>query len=401
MDHSHAGDIRLLCPLVWVLTDGRAGDDAQSINLAKALGWPFEARTEGHSLGKIVFDRLCDAIGLPLKPRIERPATGWPDLVIAVGGRNVSTARRIRRTTGGRTRVVMLGRPWARLDAFDLVVSTPQYRLPAQPNVLQILLPLNRVDPARLDEAARGMAHKFQHLPRPWLGVLVGGTSGSFRMTPRTARRLADHACAQAAATGGSLLIATSPRTPAAAADSLFSNLTVPHFAHRWQRNDADNPYAAILALSDRFLVTGESASMVAETVSTGKPVEIFALKQRFLSRILASRTVAGTVDPDRALEPRGGGWSPWRTWLIRRGLWIPARDLRHFHALLSRSGRVSGGIPEIPSECPSSVNDMDLVLTHIRALFDETHRHQPITSHSRPLEQTHEQAGARADGVY
>ena len=39
---------------------------------------------------------------------------------------------------------------------------------------------------------------------------------------------------------------------------------------------DGDNPYAAMLALADAMLVTGDSANMVGEATATGAPVHIF-----------------------------------------------------------------------------------------------------------------------------
>jgi hypothetical protein len=48
-------------------------------------------------------------------------------------------------------------------------------------------------------------------------------------------------------------------------------------FAHRYAPGQTDNPYPALLALADQFIVTGDSASMLAEAAGTGKPVAVFA----------------------------------------------------------------------------------------------------------------------------
>jgi mitochondrial fission protein ELM1 len=89
----------------------------------------------------------------------------------------------------------------------------------------------------------------------------------------RLASRLAN-------AGGGSLLISTSRRTGAAAADALARAVSVPAHIHRWGEGgngQGENPYFAFLALADALIVTGESMSMCSEACATGKPVYIYA----------------------------------------------------------------------------------------------------------------------------
>jgi hypothetical protein len=71
------------------------------------------------------------------------------------------------------------------------------------------------------------------------------------------------------------VLATDSPRTPAAAADALQAQLQRPHFCYRWG-GAGNNPYRGLLALADAFVVTGESMSMLAEALDTGKPLFIF-----------------------------------------------------------------------------------------------------------------------------
>ena len=129
---------------VWVLTEGRAGDNAQVLALARALELPYRVLTlEGNSPPQMILDRIIDFLGLDRKPR-RLPADtphAWPDLVIAIAGGSVSTVRRVVRASGGTTRSVQLGRPVASLGRFDLVVTTPQYGIPEAPNVLNAALP--------------------------------------------------------------------------------------------------------------------------------------------------------------------------------------------------------------------------------------------------------------------
>ena len=86
---------------------------------------------------------------------------------------------------------------------------------------------------------------------------------------------------AAARAAGGSLLVTTSRRTGAAAAGALAAAITAPAVVHRWDGGAAANPYLAFLGVADRLVVTADSASMLADAVSTGTPVEIAALPRR------------------------------------------------------------------------------------------------------------------------
>ncbi|MEQ9124688.1 MAG: ELM1/GtrOC1 family putative glycosyltransferase, partial [Alphaproteobacteria bacterium] len=100
--------------LTWVLVDGRSGDDAQIVRIAEALGWPYRKVWAKRSVAETVMGRVQDAFGAFPPPAAWLPEGGppagpWPDLVLAAGGRNVSFARRIKRASGGRTRIVFLG----------------------------------------------------------------------------------------------------------------------------------------------------------------------------------------------------------------------------------------------------------------------------------------------------
>ena len=77
------------------------------------------------------------------------------------------------------------------------------------------------------------------------------------------------------------LMISTSARTPRHAARELTAGLRSPFFLFDWHAGTADNPYLAFLAMADRFIVTGESMSMLAEACATRRPVYIFDMSDR------------------------------------------------------------------------------------------------------------------------
>ncbi|HTO84269.1 MAG TPA: ELM1/GtrOC1 family putative glycosyltransferase, partial [Methylomirabilota bacterium] len=239
-------------PLVWVLLADRAGGNGQLLSLAEALGWPSERKTIAYNAANRLPNLLLGASLAGVQSGASSAlAPPWPDLVLAASRRSVPVARWIRARSGGRTKLVHLLHAMAPLDLFDLVITTPQYRLPARPNVLHLAAPLNRVAAATLRDAAAGWSPRLAHLSRPWVALLVGGDSATYRFDAAVARRLAQTANA-AVAQGGKLLVSTSPRTAPAAADALAGALAPASFVYRWRPGDADNPYHAFLALADR-----------------------------------------------------------------------------------------------------------------------------------------------------
>jgi mitochondrial fission protein ELM1 len=263
-------------PGVWVLTGHKAGDNAQVIALAEALGWPYVVKRFRYRGWELLTNRLLGAT----LAGIDRDASSdlappWPDLVITAGRRNEPVARWIK-GRAGRARLVHVGRPWAPLDSFDLIVTTPQYFLPECANVLHNHLPLHGVNQDRLAQAADEWRPRLEHLPRPWTALLVGGDSGPFVFTRAKGRRLGRQANELAQQGGGSLLVSSSARTPVAAFTELQAYISVPAHIHAWRAGQTENPYLAYLALADRLVVTGESMSMLTEAAYTGKPLYIF-----------------------------------------------------------------------------------------------------------------------------
>ncbi len=313
-------------PTVWLLLGARQGDNRQVLALAEALGRPARRFSVAYNP---LFSLPNRALGASLASvkRCDPPlAPPWPDVVLAIGQRSVPVARWIKQQSGGRTALVQLGRPRAPLDWFDLIVTTPQYGLPARANVLHNPLPIHDLTPARLGEAAEAWRPRLAHLPGPRIALLVGGPSWSYRFPVPAARRIAAQADDLARREGGSLLVTTSPRTPPRVADALAEPLAAPHMLYRWDRQrGADNPYLGFLALADRILVSEESISCLAEACTVGRPVTVLSLPRR--PGVGAVETL--TAGPARGLFAR----------LVAAGIMTPPRNIGEAHRTLVERG--------------------------------------------------------------
>ena len=270
---------RRVTPRIWAVASYRAGENSQISGLANRLGGDvatkrlrYNASAGPLGLMRLVTRRGVDSAG---SDALEPP---WPDLIVSAGLKNEPVCRWIKQCSGGRTRLVFLGRTWASRGEFDLVVTTPQYRLPREPNVVHNLMTQHGVVEPRLAAERTRWEARFAALPRPILGVLIGGDSGPFVLGARAAKRLADKLNAMVASRGGSTIITTSARTRREVADVLESALTVPASLHRYRPNDPDNPYFGILALADAFVVTSDSVAMLSEAAAAERPVHIFNL---------------------------------------------------------------------------------------------------------------------------
>ncbi|ARU32897.1 hypothetical protein CAP31_07920 [Sulfuriferula sp. AH1] len=199
----------------------------------------------------------------------------WPDVVIGTGRLNVAVAVAIKRASGGRTLNIRIQNPQIDLRQFDLIVA-PQHDHCRGDNVLETLGAVNRVTQARLDSAAQQFAPQFVGLPRPLIGVLLGGTNKRYVIDAAFAHDLADKLILTLKQHGGSVLITPSRRTDAAAVGVLRERLAQ-YSAVIWD-GTGENPYFAYLALADYLVVTADSVNMASEASFTGRPVFVAGL---------------------------------------------------------------------------------------------------------------------------
>jgi mitochondrial fission protein ELM1 len=363
---------------VWVFKCHRAGDHAQSVALAEALGWPYVVKEMTFLPHELYFALRGQATLAGIDRRRSSPLEPpWPDLIILAGRQNETPAKWVREQSGGRTRLVVIGRYWTPIDQLDLVVTPPQFRLRDHPHMLVNDFPLHQVTREKLEEAARLWRPRLAGLPHPWIAVTVGGSSGPYVFSRETARRLGHEASAFARAHGGSLLVTTSPRTGRQAMNALDAAIEVPHKFYRWRPDDPENPYLGYLALADRFIVTADSLSMVAEACASGRPVFLF----EFGGGPAAMRG-------PRAQDPKVRQWWRWSQ-LKDQGLsglhyalaiGLPAwrlnrsRDIRLAQDRFVALGRARWlGAPDGEAWHPAPLQDLDRAVARVKALFGET----------------------------
>jgi mitochondrial fission protein ELM1 len=359
-------------PRIWLVLGEKPGDNAQIINLAKAVGWPCEEKKifvqPQWVIGKPRVRPTLDHIDLARSDSLEGP---WPDLVITAGRRLSCVGFWIKRASGGKTRLVMIGRPRRLHDSVDLIVVATHYVMRSAPNVVYHDLPLMHVDPHDLDAASAAWRSRLEALPRPLTALMVGGPTGGLRFDLEMARELFEKTLASVNASRGSLYITTSRRTPPDVAAMLRRECpdTARLYAFDAEAPASENPYHALLALADRFVVTTDSASMMVEVARLGRPLSIFPLESEIGSfeALLMSLGIVRPLSPRTDAIPAGGLRA--RT-MYRLGIPTHARDLSAIPRLLVDKGMANWLGDDWVSPAEFVDNELHQIADRIRQLL-------------------------------
>ena len=297
----------------------------------------------------------------------------WPDLVVTAGRRLASVALWIKRASGGRPKIVLIGKPRGYAAAFDLIVVAEHYVLPDAPNVARHAYPLMKPDPVALAETKKAWVGRLTLAPRPLTAVLVGGPTGGLRFGVEEARTLLEDARRFAAGHRGSFYIVTSRRTPADVVD-FFREAKAADPNEQLAVYDPtltpiDNPYQGLLALADHFVVTTDSLSMMVEVAQLGRPLSLFALgrAQGPLERGLEAVGLLPPIDPTRDPIPTGGVGP--RT-LAVLGRPIHSRDLTAIARRLVADGLAAWSSDPQPEPGAWRDEALDGIVTRVRALL-------------------------------
>lgn len=252
----------------WLITDGKAGHEAQAQGVAEALGVSYAWRRVTPS----GLTRMLAPWGPAPKDETWQCAPPWPDVAIGIGRTAMPALRRLHRLAGPATFTVALQDPRTPARIADLI-WVPEHDRRRGPNVITTLTAPHRFTRMMLD-ALRAEPHiQIDALPAPRVMVAIGGAAQAWRFTDEDAKRLVT-AIQTIGGDGASFMVTTSRRTPAAVAAAVSGALQP--FAHVLYTGEGDNPYARFLAKADAILVTADSVSMTCEALATGRPVYVF-----------------------------------------------------------------------------------------------------------------------------
>lgn len=260
-------------PTLWVLTDGKAGDEVQCLGVAERLGVVPEIRRIAPGppwswlmpRGPIDPREAPEREASPIRPP-------FPDIVIASGRRAVAYLRAVRKASQGRTFTVFLKDPRIGTSAADLIWVSEHDRLRGG-NVLVTVTSPHRLAPTALAAARATPPPALAALPSPRAAVLVGGDSRHHRFRPQDIESFAS-LLDRLAGSGVTLMGSRSRRTPPAL-DAAVAEIFRRHGGWWWDGTGA-NPYVPLLALADTIVATADSTNMIGEAAATGVPILVF-----------------------------------------------------------------------------------------------------------------------------
>jgi hypothetical protein len=185
-----------------------------------------------------------------------------------------------------------------------------------------------------------------------------------------------------ASAAGGSLLITTSARTPAATIAALAAVVAhQPNHFFQWSPNAVDNPYFGYLALADAIVVTGDSISMLTEACATRKPVYIFDPADSVAEADGNVASCARPYDLGERHRQKIRFQAMTHRLAMRFGPGRMKRDIRAIHQYLVNSERAVRLGDPFPSRALSPpLEDLQNAVTRVQALLALNAReHKPI----------------------
>ncbi len=311
---------------ILALLDNRAGNNTQVLGVAEKLGFSFEIiRLKYNALARLP-SVLLGASGWFLtaetkkqikeltNPRILESSNSR--IIVISAGRRAALAARFIKQKIPNAFLCCLMKPDAAEDAFDLIAlpehdrendgqmggwadekikkekstdhqpSTINHQLSSNDqqlttnNYFYTLTSPHPLTDTTLENERSKWLPLFEGKPKPWIGVLVGGTSKHAEFSDRDFAELSKQLAQIRNASGGTLFITTSRRTSVqgekALRQYLFSQDVLYSYAEGSVRVQS-NPYFGYLACADVLVVTGDSISMASEACFTGKPSFIYS----------------------------------------------------------------------------------------------------------------------------
>jgi mitochondrial fission protein ELM1 len=254
----------------WAITDYAAGNQRQALALAERLGMPVRHLVLAPRAPWSWLAPRMTLGGRLTLPRSQRAifTPPWPRVAIGCGRGAALFTRMLRELAEGHCHTVQVLDPRIDPAHWDTVIA-PRHDQLIGPNVLQPLGSLNPIDDEWLQDG-REASPTLIELPRPRVGVLIGGPRTGIRMdADYTQQLLKSHR-----RDGGSIMALASRRTPVAMIDTIRHALRdIPGFV--WSGpDDGSNPYPGVMGWADRLVVTPDSVNMLSEACAVGCPVQ-------------------------------------------------------------------------------------------------------------------------------
>lgn len=283
-----------IIPEIWVIFDKRAGTFQQALALAESIGMPFKVITPEYSKLNSLPNFILPASSLRIKKRNRlelKNITHYPKIIIGAGRKSANFSCLIKnqaKLKNIKIANIHIMNPQMNFKFFDLVILPNHDKANFDyNNIIRINGAINNINSTTLEQALI----KFQQTPfyqkidlqaQNKIALLIGGSSKNSVFETKSMQNLIEHSCKIAKNMSAQLLILNSRRTSDQLNKVIRSSLDGNYcfFDCNDKNFNHHNPYLAILAIADFVIITGDSISMISESLNSGKNIYIFDEKK-------------------------------------------------------------------------------------------------------------------------
>ena len=291
---------------VVILSDKKPGHYKQSLGIVEKMpecqtAWveiQFRAKWRDNLLRVLMC--LFGGVQLPI-PRIHHTLLRWslipesyhalfqlqtPDIILSTGSSvaavNLLLGKMLRAKTVTCRRPSPVGTRY-----FDLAIlpMISWHQASRRDNICRTVGVPNPISPDLLNVKREQLKEELHLSDCPRIGILLGGADRHETITIEDAEWLSEICEATAERMNVQIFITTSRRTPQDVTEHLVSTVKdtdwCPLFITPDTSSELENPYQAILAVSDLLIVTADSFSMVCEAASSGRSVVVLTLSHK------------------------------------------------------------------------------------------------------------------------
>lgn len=298
----------------WVLVDNRLGTAKQAKSLAKILDFKYITKNMEYT----VWAKLPNCLrfgNFDLTQDSQKALNSEkPDVIISAGRRSAAIAMRIKKKYPNIKIIQIMNGdiPEKYIDVYLLPNHDRKAGKKYTKKYVFIDGAISFLDKEKLEYIKKSWEGKFSEYKKPWITLMVGGPHKHGSFTRVNAKHMMNLSLKLATRLGGSLLITTSRRTPDKASKyikQLAEESEVQTYFHD-ANNDFDNPYKGLVAISDYFIITGDSVTMISEALETRKPIYIFSMPnmirdkhESFIRTLIKKKLAKKLVEGSRNYE--------------------------------------------------------------------------------------------------
>lgn len=210
-------------------------------------------------------------------------------VIMVTGFDALKVALSIKARAGFKVIVVKFNRTRWSVKGVDIWVHTKQFLSFFWQTHGVLDLPFHDLTEKKFLAATGNESGSWAQFPKPRIVALLGGKSKTLTWDMATAISMVQQLKERAARNSATLFVSTSRRTGDAIANALKEFEDSRTKIHLWHDKSSKNPFMDWLSMADLFVVTEDSISMLSETYSTGKAIEVYRLlpKKSVLTKIL------------------------------------------------------------------------------------------------------------------